>query len=170
MVSLAQITQKIHSVRHIVQPCILLLLSYQVSELWKIAFWKAVNDTAITPVSFICRPVYFSFNGFIFQTPLPNKFGDDNFAQSITHAHAWSAPCHYLNQCWYIGNWTFRNKLQWSFKRNLYIFIQENVSECVAWNMAGISSRPQFDKKKTWKPAAIKQADIWLLFSMLQWL
>ena len=27
---------------------------------------------------------------------------------------AWSAPSHYLNQCWHIVNWTLRNKLQWN--------------------------------------------------------
>ena len=36
-----------------------------------------------------------------------------------------SPPSHYLNQCWNIVNWTFRNKLQWHFNRNSNIFIQE---------------------------------------------
>ena len=40
-------------------------------------------------------------------------------------ACAWSAPSHYLNQCWDIVNWTLRNKSQWNLNRNLYIFIQE---------------------------------------------
>ena len=38
---------------------------------------------------------------------------------------------HYLNQWWNVVNWTLRNKLQWNFKWNPYIFIQEmylNVS------------------------------------------
>ena len=34
---------------------------------------------------------------------------------------AWSAPCHYLNQCWNIVNWTLKNRFQWnhtfSFKK-----------------------------------------------------
>ena len=37
---------------------------------------------------------------------------------------AWSAPSHYLNQCWNIINWTPRNKLQWNLKGNSHIFIQ----------------------------------------------
>ena len=28
---------------------------------------------------------------------------------------AYSAPSHYLNQCWIIVNWTLRNKLLWNF-------------------------------------------------------
>ena len=28
---------------------------------------------------------------------------------------AYSAPSHYLNQCWGIVNWTIRNKLEWNF-------------------------------------------------------
>ena len=32
---------------------------------------------------------------------------------------AYSAPSHYLNQCWNIVNWTSRNNLQWNFNRNL---------------------------------------------------
>ena len=31
---------------------------------------------------------------------------------------AYSAPSHYLNQCWFIVNWTRRNKLQWKFNQN----------------------------------------------------
>ena len=34
-------------------------------------------------------------------------------------------------------NWTLKNKLQWYFNRNSYIFIQENAFENV-WNMAAI--------------------------------
>ena len=37
---------------------------------------------------------------------------------------AWSAPSHYLNQCWHacIINWTLSNKLMWNFDRISYIF------------------------------------------------
>ena len=30
----------------------------------------------------------------------------------------YSAPSHYLNQCWVIVNWTLMNKLQWNFNQN----------------------------------------------------
>ena len=56
---------------------------------------------------------------------------------------AWTAPSHYLNQCWYIVNWTQWNKFQWNVNRNSYIFIQENPFEKVVWKMAAILSRPQ---------------------------
>ena len=56
---------------------------------------------------------------------------------------AWPAPSHYLNQCWDIVNWTRRNKLQWNFNRNSYLFIQENAFQNVAWKMTAIVSRPQ---------------------------
>ena len=56
---------------------------------------------------------------------------------------AWSAPSHYLNQCWNIVNWTLRNKLQWNFNWNSNIFIQENALENVVCEMASILSRPQ---------------------------
>ena len=39
---------------------------------------------------------------------------------------AWSAPSHYLNQCWNIVNLTIRNKFQWNVNRNSNIFIHEN--------------------------------------------
>ena len=42
-----------------------------------------------------------------------------------------------------IINWTPRNKLQWNFNRNSYIFIQENAHENVVCKMASILSRPQ---------------------------
>ena len=57
-----------------------------------------------------------------------------------------SAPSHYLNQCWTIVNWTFRNKLQWNFNRNSNIYIQEIAFENVVCKMASILSRPQWVK------------------------
>ena len=32
----------------------------------------------------------------------------------------WTAPSHYLNQCWNIANSNFRNKLQWHLKNLVY--------------------------------------------------
>ena len=45
--------------------------------------------------------------------------------------------------------WTLRNKFQWSFNRNSYIFIQENALENVVCEVALILSRPQCVKIKT---------------------
>ena len=60
------------------------------------------------------------------------------------HWHVtWSAPSHYLNQCWNIVNWILGNKFQWNFHWNRYIFFQENVFENIVCKMASISSRPQ---------------------------
>ena len=50
---------------------------------------------------------------------------------------------YYRNQCWNIVNWTTRNKIQWNFNRNIYIFDQENPFENVVWKMSVILSRPQ---------------------------
>ena len=58
---------------------------------------------------------------------------------------AWTAPSHYLKQCWNIVNWTLRNKLHWNFNGNSNIFIQENAFENVICEMAPILSRPQCD-------------------------
>ena len=38
---------------------------------------------------------------------------------------AWSAPSHYLNQCWSIVYLTLRNKIQWNTNRDSYTFIKE---------------------------------------------
>ena len=43
---------------------------------------------------------------------------------------------------WYL-NWTLRNKLQWNFNRNSYIFIQRNGPENVVFEMAATLSRPR---------------------------
>ena len=56
---------------------------------------------------------------------------------------AWSAPSHYLNQCWNVVNWTLGDKLRWNLNRNSHIFIQENAFEHVVWKMAAILSRSQ---------------------------
>ena len=43
-------------------------------------------------------------------------------------------------------NWTLRNKLQWNFNRNSYIFIQENTFENVIRKMTAILSRGRWVK------------------------
>ena len=43
----------------------------------------------------------------------------------------------------YFVNWTLRNKLQWNFNRNTYIFLHENALENVICETAFILSRPQ---------------------------
>ena len=55
---------------------------------------------------------------------------------------AWTAPSHYLNQCWNIVNWNLR-------KQNPYIFIQEIAFENVVCEMAAILSRPQYVNKSS---------------------
>ena len=54
---------------------------------------------------------------------------------------AWTPPSHYLNRCWNIVNWTFRNKIQWKLNQNSYIFIKENSFKDVICEMACILSR-----------------------------
>ena len=64
-----------------------------------------------------------------------------------------SAPinnCHYLSQCWDIVDWNPRNKLQWNFNCNSYIFIQENPFENVVCKMASILPRPQWINRMAW--------------------
>ena len=74
----------------------------------------------------------------------------DTYMHRYTNHHwfrqwlvAWSAPSHFLNQCWDIVNWTLRNKLQWNFNRYSNIFIQENAFENGVCERASILSRPQ---------------------------
>ena len=57
---------------------------------------------------------------------------------TIGSDNGWPAPSQYLNQCWYIVNWTPGNKPQWNLDRNWYIFIQENIFENDVWEMAAI--------------------------------
>ena len=54
---------------------------------------------------------------------------------------ACSAPSHYLNQCWLIVNWTFRDKLLWNSNRNSNVFIEENAIENVVCNFPAKLSR-----------------------------
>ena len=56
---------------------------------------------------------------------------------------AWSAPSHYLNQCWNIANWTIKDYIQWNRNQSSYIFTSENAFENVVYETAAILSRPQ---------------------------
>ena len=78
----------------------------------------------------------------------------DTYMRQWSHHHwfrwwlvAWSAPSHYLNQCWSIVNRTLRNKHQWNFNRNSSTFIQENALENVVCEMAATLFQPQCVKK-----------------------
>ena len=53
----------------------------------------------------------------------------------------YSAPSHYLNQCWVMVNWTLSNKLQWKFNQNTKLFIHKNASENIVCEMATILPR-----------------------------
>ena len=50
---------------------------------------------------------------------------------------AYSAPSHYVNQSYLIGNWTVRNKLRWNFNQNTKLFIHKNASEEIACEIPG---------------------------------
>ena len=59
---------------------------------------------------------------------LPDSVGIGVLCES---GELWSAPSHYLNQCWNIVNWSLGSKLQWNTNRKSHIFIQENAFEPV---------------------------------------
>ena len=72
-----------------------------------------------------------------------HRFGS-TLAQVMAWCHdPWSylAPSHYLNQCWFIVNWTLGTKLKWSFNKNTKLFFNENASENIVCEMAVILSR-----------------------------
>ena len=62
---------------------------------------------------------------------------------SVNQTITWTAPSHYLNQCWNIVNSNLRNKLQWYLQRSSYFFIQGKAFENVVCEMVEILSRPQ---------------------------
>ena len=60
---------------------------------------------------------------------------------SINGFGAYSAPSHYLNQCWFIVHWTRRNKLWWNFNQNTKLCIHKTASEYIICEMATILTR-----------------------------
>ena len=77
---------------------------------------------------------------------------------------------HYLNQCWDIVNWTHRNKLQWNFNQNSWIFFPENALEYSVWKMAAILSRPQCFKvimRSKWRQCVSTIGVIHMMFTAL---
>ena len=58
--------------------------------------------------------------------------------------------------------WTFRNKLQWNFNWNSYIFIQETVFENIVCEMATILSKPQCVKGGMWPLSRVRWPDGWV--------
>ena len=66
-----------------------------------------------------------------------NEAGQHWFKQWLV---AYSAPCHYLNQCWAIINWTLGNKIKWNSSQNTKLVIHENALENVVFETAAILS------------------------------
>ena len=60
-------------------------------------------------------------------------------------------PSHYLNQYWFIVNWTPGNKFQWNSDRNSIVFIQENASEIVVCQNGGHFVQREMSLKKKMK-------------------
>ena len=50
----------------------------------------------------------------------------------------YTAPSHYLNQCWVIVNWTLKNILQWKFNQSTKLFIHQNASVNTVCEMTAI--------------------------------
>ena len=50
------------------------------------------------------------------------------------------APTRYLNQHWFIVNYTLRNKLQWNLNQNTTFFIHEIAFETIVCEMVAILS------------------------------
>ena len=67
-----------------------------------------------------------------------SESGEHLFTQWLV---AYSAPSHYLNQCWVIVNWTPGNKVQWDVNQITKLFIHENSSKNIVCEMAAVLSR-----------------------------
>ena len=56
------------------------------------------------------------------------RSSDANMHQETNHhwlrqwLFAWTTPSHYLNQCWYVVNWTLKNKRQWILSEFNFLF------------------------------------------------
>ena len=71
-----------------------------------------------------------------------------SFRHAPTHEPFPYSQSHNLNRWWNIVDWTLRNKLQWNFNRNSFIFIQENACRNVVWKIVAILFRSQ--RVNTW--------------------
>ena len=62
---------------------------------------------------------------------------------ALAQVMAWcvTALSHCLSQCWFIVNWTIRNKFQWNFNENNKFSIDVNASESIICEMAAILSK-----------------------------
>ena len=54
-------------------------------------------------------------------------------------------PSFYINQCWHIVTWTFKNEFRWNLNQNTTIYIQENEFGNIVYKMAANLCMPQCD-------------------------
>ena len=71
---------------------------------------------------------------------------------------AFSASSHYLNQSWFIVNWTLRNKFQWNLNQNTKLFIHKDAFENVVYEMAAILSRGRCVKASHCMPYYVRHS------------
>ena len=55
---------------------------------------------------------------------------------SAAYMRRWIGSALVLNQCWFIVNWTLRNKLHWKFYQNSLFFNHENARKYRPWKGA----------------------------------
>ena len=114
------------------------------TEIWSLSCWiwkywinkqqlsdcTALPSFNLTPVKLINLPLLLHI--------CVSELGQHWFRYLLV---TYSAPSHYLNQCWVIANWTLSNKLQWNFNHNSKLFIHENASKNIVCEMVAILSR-----------------------------
>ena len=114
--------------------------SWYDNEFWN---WSASSDRN---ADVLFTQIYMNTNTVLTHLPLElhiciSESGQQCFRQLLV---AYSAPSHYLKQCWVIVNWNLsmlRNNLQWNFNQNTVLFIHENASENIVCKMVAILSR-----------------------------
>ena len=124
-------------VRWKVWTCKILLVGFLTSVLLKCSLMSALSLCSIWVCMLSDDPIFLLTHLPLVPHICISESGWHWFRKCLV---VYSAPSHYLKQCWNIVDWTLRNKLQWYFNWNSYIFIEKNAFECVNSEMAAISS------------------------------
>ena len=77
-------------------------------------------------------PLWIHLRRITHSSPPSAAYMHQSNGSALVQIMAYSAPSHYVDQCWHIVKWTRQNKLQWNFNQNTKHFTHENASKYIS--------------------------------------
>ena len=98
---------------------------------FQISIWGNVSVNAV------CQILYFFLGQYVNSLWPSDAIWRERSGSTLAQVMACclTAPRHYLNQCWIIADWTFKNKILLNFNQNTQVVFQKSAFETAVWEL-----------------------------------